>query len=90
MLEVLVLRQPRQGLAAGVKAMAKALATRIEHIRRVASVGDIGWRLCEQFHAVQWARSPSWWSRFVATVAAVSWIAARRRQTVIGGALLGA
>jgi hypothetical protein len=44
MLEVLVLRQPRQGLATGVKAMAKAVAARTEHIRRVASVGEIGWR----------------------------------------------
>jgi hypothetical protein len=41
-IEVLVLRQPRRGLAAGVKAMAKAVAARTEHIRRVASVGDIG------------------------------------------------
>jgi alkylation response protein AidB-like acyl-CoA dehydrogenase len=43
-----------RALRPGSRRMAKAMAARTEHIRRVASVGDIGWRLCERFHAVQW------------------------------------
>jgi hypothetical protein len=54
MLEVLVLRQPRQGLAAGVNADGEGYGGANRAYPRVASVGDIGWRLCEQFHAVQW------------------------------------
>jgi hypothetical protein len=69
--------------------MAKAVAARTKHIRRVASAGDLGWRLCEQFHAVQWGPVAFLVVAVLATVAAVSWIAALRRQTVIGGASPG-
>jgi hypothetical protein len=58
-------------------------------LRRVASVGDIGWRLCEQFPAVQWGPVAFLVVAILVAVAAVSWIAVRRRQTVIGGAVLG-
>jgi hypothetical protein len=49
------------------------------HVRRVASVGDIAWRLCAQFHAVQWGPIAFLVVAVLAT-AAVSWIAVLRRQ----------
>jgi hypothetical protein len=54
-----------------------------------SGVDGIGWRLCE-LHAVQWGRVAFLVVAVLATVAAVSWIAVRRRQTVIGRAVLGA
>jgi hypothetical protein len=60
---------------------------RDEHIRRVANVGDIGWRLREQFHAVQCGPVAFLAVAVLVTAPAVSWIAVLRRQTVIGGAV---
>jgi len=54
-----------------------------------ASTNWMATPVCEQFHAVQWGQVAFLVVAVLATVAAVSWIAVLRRQTVIGGAIPG-